>query len=346
MTQEEILCISYFDAIIGPNTFYCNENISDKRDFPNLQRIIEFNDEEGTFIFAHRKFQSIHKIFYVPNELARGGKDLVMISYMIRAAYFKKEISDVFMYLDSKTPFLEEFAKKISELEEFPVILHKNKNINGENNLLYLGSELLRSEFLQIYRNTFNKISLRNGESSLKNIDDDIKKIFIYGSQNVGKTPFLRTAEIIQFYKQEKLDLSTKLLEVIIDNMEIVYEECLNKDFDCDQCGKNNRCIKKAQGFILIFNVSDKKSIIEAKKKFDIITNHYYNHEPVNSIPILIIGNKLKQEEYISQDEIYKSFIIEDIDNPLMNLKYFSVDLLGDDKKTGQALRWLVKNII
>ena len=346
MTQEEILCISYFDTIIGPSTFYCNEDISSDRDLPDLQRIIEFNDEEGTFIFAHRKYQSIHKIFYISNELARGGKDLIMVSYMIRASYFKKEISDVFMYLESKTPLLEDFAKNISELKEFPIILHKKKDSYYENNLLYLGSGEVQKEFLKLYEDTFKKISLRKGESTFRNIIDDIKKIFIFGAQNVGKTTFLRNLEVIQFYRQDRLTLTTKIREIIIENMEIVYEECLIKDFECEQCGKNNRCINNAQGFILIFNVSNKDSIIEAKKKFDKIIEHYQRHKPGNFIPILIIGNKFKQEEYISPDEIYKSFIIRDIDNPIVNIKYYSIDLLKDDDKIIQALRWLVKNIV
>ena len=34
MTQEEILCISYFDTIIGPSIFYCNDTVENIADFP------------------------------------------------------------------------------------------------------------------------------------------------------------------------------------------------------------------------------------------------------------------------------------------------------------------------
>lgn len=44
-SKGEILCISYFDQIIGPNQLYCNEKINtDGISHPNLNKILEFND--------------------------------------------------------------------------------------------------------------------------------------------------------------------------------------------------------------------------------------------------------------------------------------------------------------
>ena len=96
MSQDQILCVSYFDQVIGPNTLYCNEALTEIIGAPDLDKILEFNDEEGTFIFAYRKFQTVNHIFYIDSKIARGGKDLMMITYMIRTAIFKDEIVDVF----------------------------------------------------------------------------------------------------------------------------------------------------------------------------------------------------------------------------------------------------------
>ena len=106
MSQNQILCITYFDQVIGPSTFYSNELLSASVEAPDINRILEFNDEEGTFIFAYRKFQTVNHIFYVDSDFARGGKELMMITYMIKTAIFKDEIVDVFRYLDSKAPVL------------------------------------------------------------------------------------------------------------------------------------------------------------------------------------------------------------------------------------------------
>ncbi|MFX1358055.1 MAG: hypothetical protein ACFFA8_12330, partial [Promethearchaeota archaeon] len=100
-SNESILCLSYFDTILGPTTFFCNSPLNTK-DHPDLGRILEFQETEGTFMFTYRKFQTINHIFYVNSEYARGGKEILMITYMIRAAYYKDEVSDVYRYLESK----------------------------------------------------------------------------------------------------------------------------------------------------------------------------------------------------------------------------------------------------
>ena len=145
---EQILCVSYFDQIIGPNVFYSNEDISDSFEYPDIGRILEFQDEEGSFIFAFRKFQTINHIFYINSEIARGGKELLMISYMIKSAYFRNEIADIFKYLQSKTPLLEEFANELGKIKELPEVLHASKKYQDDKPVVYLGSEDFQDNFL------------------------------------------------------------------------------------------------------------------------------------------------------------------------------------------------------
>lgn len=345
MPHEEILCISYFDTIIGPNIFYCNENLSNKSDYPDLGRVLEFNDEQGTFIFAFRKYQTINHIFYMESEYARGGKDLFMISYMIRAAYFKTVISDVFRYLESKTPILEEFSSQLKNLKEFPRILNENKNKIDQENLVSLGSEEFQEEFLELFNSYFNRLCVKEGPF-LQKSKNELKKVFIFGADHAGKTTFLKNIEAMQFYHQDNLGLGTQILEVVIDNMEILMEDCIENGFQCAQCGKNNRCVNKAQGFILIFNTSDKQSIIDAKERFKIIIKKICNHNIENKIPILIIGNKFTYHEEVSDEIIHETFDIEQARNCNVVTEYFAVDLLNNDEKTMEALRWFIKNII
>jgi len=54
MSKDSILCVSYFDTILGPNTLYCNCTLNTK-EHPDLGRILEFSDEEGSFVFTFRK---------------------------------------------------------------------------------------------------------------------------------------------------------------------------------------------------------------------------------------------------------------------------------------------------
>lgn len=345
MPRKEILCISYFDTIIGPNIFYCNEDLSNTDRFPDLGRVLEFNDEEGTFIFAFRKYQTVNHIFYVESEFARGGKELLMISYLIRSSYFKTEIPDVFRYLESKTPILEEFASQLNKLKEFPKILNETKrNINTQN-LITLGSQNFQEKFLNLFNSYFKTLCIKDGPF-LQKSKNELKKVFIFGADHAGKTTFLKNVEAMQFHQEDNSGLGTQILEVVIDNMEILMEDCIENEFQCYQCGKGNRCINKAQGFILIFNVSDKQSIIDAKERFKIIIKRICNHKIENKIPILLIGNKFTYHEEVSEKIIHEMFGIDQAKECNVTIEYFPVNLLDNDEKTMKSLKWFIRNII
>ena len=230
MTQNQILCVSYFDQVIGPNTFYSSENLSKSPDAPDINRILEFNDEEGTFIFAYRKFQTVNHIFYIESDLARGGKELIMITYMIKTAIFKDEIVDVFRYLDSKAPVLEEFATEIKKLKDLSSLLHlKKESFSGEN-ILDLADEKLRNCFLDLFNKYFEKLTPKYKlETPIKD-KRQIKKIFIIGAPKAGKTTFLKNLELIQFLNIKRNDLPSRVYEVIIENLEILnYDDNLRE---------------------------------------------------------------------------------------------------------------------
>ena len=82
------LYISYFDSVLGPNLLYCSSPLI-HNEHPDLGRILEFTEEEGNFIFTFRKYQTLNHIFYIDSESARGGKELLMITYMIKAAFYR-----------------------------------------------------------------------------------------------------------------------------------------------------------------------------------------------------------------------------------------------------------------
>ena len=179
MSQDQILCVSYFDQVIGPSKLYCSESLTDVVGVPDLDRILEFNDEEGTFIFAYRKFQTVNHLFYLDSKFARGGKDMLMITFMIKTAFFKDEIVDVFKYLDSKTPILEDFAEDIKDLNELTPLLHIKKNISTEENVLNYADKELKKTFIDIYNRYFRKLTPKYRlETPIKD-KKRVKKIFI-----------------------------------------------------------------------------------------------------------------------------------------------------------------------
>jgi len=274
MSKDTILCVSYFDTILGPNTLYCNSTLNTK-EHPDLGRILEFSDEEGSFVFTFRKYQTINHIFYIDSEYARGGKEMLMITYLIRAAYFKDEITDVYNYLLSKTPDLETFASELKDFNGLTELLHSHKNRTNHKNTLSLASKKFKKDFLNIFNRYLEKLTPQIGITSHLLAKEDLKKVYVFGPENAGKTTFVKNLEVVQFlqYKNNgmKRDLANKIYDFLIDNIEILTYECIEDDINGKIVKLYEDCLDNAQGFILIFNASNKDSLKETIEMFRLV---------------------------------------------------------------------------
>ncbi|MFX1566981.1 MAG: ADP-ribosylation factor-like protein [Promethearchaeota archaeon] len=345
MTQNQILSVTYFDQIIGPNILYSSESLSGSIDTPDINRILEFNDEEGTFIFAYRKYQTVNHIFFIDSELARGGKELMMITYMIKTAIFKDEIVDVFKYLDSKAPVLEEFAAEIRKLEDIKEILHTKKSAFNSEYALDLANDELKNNFLNIFNKYFKKLAPKYRLETPIRDKRLIKKIFIIGAPRAGKTTFLKNLELIQFLNIKRNDLPSRIYEVVIENLEVLQYDNQMSEFECRDFENLENCVNFAQGFIILFNLSDKNSIIQTKELFKIVDNTRLDLN-AELVPILIIGNKFHGKENFNLEYVNEIFEINELRELGVKIKYIPINILKDDEKLMNAMRWLIRKIV
>ena len=347
VSNESILCLSYFDSIIGPSIFYCSSSI-DEKEHPDLGRILEFQEREGSFIFSYRKYQTINHIFYIDSKLARGGQDLLMITYMIKAAYFKDEITDVYRYLESKIPELEEFAIKISKLKELTTLLHSEKNSIARQTPLDLGSQEFQNKFLEVFYEYYQKISPEIAISRPIISKGDLKKLYIFGPPKCGKTTLLKNLEVIQFlqYKdnEKKRDLISKIYDFVIENIEILTYECIENDNKGEYPKLYDECMDNAQGFILLFNASKRESLQEAIDMFQLVLNRCLDKEEF--MPILVIGNKFYDKEVVGPELIFQNFDLDELADCGMTVNYFAINVLTEDEKIIKALSWILKQLI
>ncbi len=345
MSQNQILSVSYFDQVIGPNVFYSSIPMEDVVGAPDLDRILEFNEEEGTFIFAYRKFQTVNHLFYIDSKFARGGKELLMISYIIKTAFFKDGIVDVFKYLDSKGPILEDFAEEIKELNDLTSLLHMKKSVISEGFVLNYGDEKFKNTFLELFNKYFQKLIPKyRVETPIKN-KKLIKRIFIVGAPKAGKKTLLKNIEFIQFLNIKSNDLSVRILEVIIENLEILNYNEEKCEFGCKGFNSFDECVTHAQGIILIFKLSDKNSILDTKNMLQIIEDKYLEKK-INPVPLLIIGNKFSIEEDNKKEYIHNLFQIERLKENGRRIRYFPIKILEEDDRVMKSLRWMIKNIM
>ncbi len=347
MANEVILCLSYFDTIFGPNTLYCSSPLIPE-EHPDLGRILEFTEEEGNFIFTFRKYQTINHIFYVKSEYARGGKELLMITYMIKAAYFKEEITDVYEFLLSKTSDLESYALELKELQEITELLHTHKNRTNQKKILDVASKEFKEKFLTLFQKYLEKMMPRIDINAPLLDKGNLKKIYVFGPTNAGKSTLVQNLEVIQFlqYKNNEMkrDLASKIYDFIIDSIEVLTFECIDENTDTEKIEIYKDCIDNAQGFILIFNASNIEFLKEAIEMFQLVIARCLDQG--DSMPILIIGNKFQNKEEIRSDMIFENFDMDELNECGLLPHYFSINILSEDDKIINALRWFLTQII
>ena len=119
----------------------------------------------------------------------------------------------------------------------------------------------------------------------------------------------MKNIELIQFLNIKRNDLPSRIFEVVIENIEILnYNQNLS-EFECKEFENLEKCVNFSQGFILLFNLSDKNSALRTKEIFQIVDNTRLEME-TELAPILIIGNKFYNKKKLETKFIYETFEI------------------------------------
>ncbi|MBN1800783.1 MAG: hypothetical protein JW891_04710 [Candidatus Lokiarchaeota archaeon] len=334
--KEKFLVISYFDMKIGPNTLYTRSDISTIYGFPDLSKILDFSNKDGTFLFSFRKFQTINTVFNMRSDIARGGTDLLMISCIVRASYFKNELTDIFKYLESKKVYLDKFASELKALPNFNSILYKYKqNPSVAQFTRYCKEENVN--FFSVYDRYHDLIF---PESEIKLITQDInlkKKIFLIGPKGSGKDTYLRNIETLQFFSENNLDIPTRIMGIMLDN--IVASDAI--DFF-----KGKTRLDKAQAVIFIVKDTDGKTSIVVKSFIEKFMSSY-SGQLFGKIPLLIINNEVEGmgKAPLREEEIKEIFRKQEFNEQEIPFKYYSLNVIKEDPLLLEPLKWIIKEI-
>ena len=234
------------------------------------------------------------------------------------------------------------------ELKEIKELLHGHKNRINQKKILNGASKRFKKEFFKLFNEYLEKMSPKLDLSSHLLDKGNLKKIYIFGPRNVGKTELVKNLEVIQFlqYKNNnmKRDLSSKIYDFIIDNIEVLTYECIDEDANKERTKLYEDCIDNAQGFILIFNASNKDTVKETIEMFQLVLNRC--QEKGDAMPILIIGNKFHDKEEITPDLILKNFDTDELAECGLLVHSYSINVLSENEKIIEAVRWLLMQII
>jgi len=153
-------------------------------------------------------------------------------------------------------------------------------------------------------------------------IYDHLFKIVIFGDKDVGKSCLLSQYVNKTFTEKKYLDIGIefKFKELIIDNIKIkVQIWTINNDDIIMNYNNPN-------GFIIIYDVTNKDSFKYIENKINIIRNYY----TIENIPIIIIGNKIdKNNRNITLEEVNEFSKKNNIMNIEASIKHnINVDLI------------------
>ncbi|MBY9017605.1 MAG: hypothetical protein KGD66_02125 [Candidatus Lokiarchaeota archaeon] len=148
------LVISYFDQVIGPSILYCNKELNEVQHI-ELDKLLDFNSRENCIILANDKYQTINFSFLIKSEDSRGGFEQVLLSYIIKEDDIKSEYLDIFKFLRSKQPILQNLANELKKLRWLPKLL-SIKNKPTATTILKMASQKDQYDFLGLYNKYCN----------------------------------------------------------------------------------------------------------------------------------------------------------------------------------------------
>jgi GTPase SAR1 family protein len=175
---------------------------------------------------------------------------------------------------------------------------------------------------------------------------ETVKKLFILGAYRAGKKTFLDQVKAIQSNLQRNSELSTRIFEVVLENIEVLKEKCYDDLLQCKQCEVNNRCITQAQGFIIIFDNSRNKSTRKVQDQYRKIAKEICKLNPQKDIPVLLIGNKFNEHNGLNSTALSNEWKEKQGKECSIITKHIEVDLKNDRDSLQRSFQWLIKQMI
>ena len=141
---------------------------------------------------------------------------------------------------------------------------------------------------------------------------------------------------MLQFYNQGRLDIPTRILGIIIDNIILSNTyEFLNDKVELDI----------AQAVIFLIKNNDKDTFTEVNSLIEKFIASYSKNK-FGKVPLLIINNVFEGKTPIREKEIRKNISnLKLLKKEKIPIKYYSLNVLNEDPKLLEPLKWLIKEI-
>lgn len=310
----KILVLSRFDVRVGPKLFLYVPELHSQVFLEHVPLLMDFY-EKGFFIHEFGEIKSSNLIFTVPSPVARGEKETLMISIIIR----NEEDVDPKIYQG----LLEIFVHELKEIKDLYKGFYKEEKDFEDSHQIYTKIEdLLNSVYHSFPKET---ISMKARDINLVMFD-----FFKEGKSQIvdNLRKFISNG---QFYKDKSEESNLLYSKISISEYSISISNPLEfNKFLLFQ-------LKNKEGFIFVVDVTNKILFKIAELTLDLI----FKLPEFALTPSLILIDKIATERLEIQKFI-KNLSVNENDNTA--IKYITINT-SDNVEIREAINWIVNRM-
>lgn len=313
--------ISYFDEQQGPTSLYSIPSID-----PEVEdKVASFIDSlysEGWTEFSMEGFYSQSYFFEIPSPIARGKKELILVS-VIRDRSEDKIVS---------REIILEAVNKIKAQDKVYYAFHDSHN-KFYNQAEYQNAN---KKLEKIMGELFDKINITIQEQKSGTI-------IVMGLDKAGKTTLIRTFKENLFSPSSKPTLGFQILKIALGNLDLLVVDAPGHRNLRDRWWSFKN---KVNAIIYVVDIAESLDRMdESQTVFKEMLENFYSER--KDIPLLIIGNKVDLVEKNINKEFVLNHLVENF-TPHLDISPFYFELMSS--KTGEGIqkgfRWLIGEII
>ena len=265
----KILILSHFDPVIGPIVFFQAPGFVNEELLKQIPELMNIYNEKHFFVHMFGGYKSANLLFDVPNEYARGGIDMLLISMIIT-----DEDGDLNVGLSEG--LLKGFVKEFQKIENaYEGLYVRSNEIQGA-----------KEKFNEIQKLFFTFFKSFPEESVLENRRD--AKIFVFGLSQAGKTTIIQKLHNIQKEAPTNTVPTTNvgISRIFVNNVSILTYDAPGQSKFMDLW---TPYLENQDGLVFVLDVIHKSKYNEARE----ILQKIANLQKMKNLPLLILFNKV-----------------------------------------------------
>ncbi len=310
---ENTLLLSYFDNIVGPVVFLAEPATVNKKNFDNVSQLMGLY-KTGFFMHEFGGLKSANLIFQIPSRYARGGQEMLMLSYL--------STSDLDMRLVQE--HMTDFCRQLERCKDsYKAFYINSTKYQGDPERFKKVEDLFKA----LYHSFPSEIVIFTPRQA---------KIFLFGLTQAGKTTLLHALQNRKITKENIPTVNIGVTKVFVDSVSIMVYDAPGQATYRDSWAPQ---LNGQDGLVFVVDITDKKRIGEAKG----VLHDFAMRWETSHLPLAVLYNKVdiktpKVENITKELEVAR---LQDKNRPV---KYFLTSAITGEG-VGTAFSWMAASV-